>query len=328
MREILISIFPDWISNLTTACLAFFFLLLWHHGRQVLRDLIEVFATAETFYFVIFIAFILFGIRKDIPKFIKYAEGRIISWTSTKSIVHFVLTIIFEYAVDIILKYTTKGKKLSVAANLIIMCILIAALFVSYKIPIHEQEKAAREARELAEEKIRLQGEAMLAENMPRAQKGDPQAQCNLGFYFQEYAHDKGQALYWYTKAAENNFARAQYILGCNYSGKFGAYSPKIGMALAATDYAKAIYWHNRASENGDSDSDYELYRMYSEGIGVTRNYSTAYMHLFTVKLAENKKGKRFYHQRELDNISKYLTRSQIKAEQNKARIRFNRMKK
>ena len=328
MKDILIPLFPDWVSNVMTACLTFFFLLLWHYGRQVLRDLIEVFATPATLYFAIFIAFILFGIREHIPRLTIFIKSYIISYMSLKNLIYSLLAIMFEQIIDKILRRDIIGKKLTLVKILIIVSVLITTLFVSYKIPIYEKEKVIEEARKAKEEKVRLEAEAMLADNMPKANNGDARAQYNLGFYFNEYAHDKEQAFYWYRKSAENNFARSQFILGCHYSGKYGMYLPKVGAALVKEDYAKALYWHNRASENGYSDSDYELYCMYSEGIGVAINYRKAYMHLFTVKLSENKRGKRFYHQKELDKISKYLTKSQIRTEQKNAQKRFSRMKK
>lgn len=255
-----------------------------------------------------------------------------ISHISLRNISYCFIAIAFERVLDNAFKRYVAGRKLSLLKNCLIVFAVIAVLVVSREFAVYEKEKPLREAREAeerrkraSEEQTRLKANAMLAENMPLAQNGNAQAQYNLGFYFQEYAHDKKQAFHWFTKSAENNFAKSQYILGCHYSGKFGSYHPKFGAALVKTDYIKALYWHNKASENGYSESDYELYYMYFEGIGVKKNYPIAYTYLFTVKLCD---GKKFHHHRQLDKLSKYLTQSQIRTAQKKAHEKFNRIKR
>ena len=258
--------------------------------------------------------------------------GYIISHISLKNVMYYAIAIAFERILDGALRSSRAGKILSLLKSFVIALIVILVLVVSYEFAVYDKEELLRNSRKAEEEALRaskeqsrLKAEAMLTENLPKAKNEDAQAQYNLGFYYQEYEHDKGQAFYWYKKSAENNFAKSQYILGCHYSGKFGSYNSGFGAALVPTDYEKAVYWHKRASENGYSESDYELYRMYSEGIGVKKNYRTAYMYLFKVKLSE---GKSFHHQRELDSLSKKLTKSQIKTEQRNAQKKFNRTKR
>lgn len=401
IKDIWISLFPDWLSNVATAFWVGVFLFLWHHGREVLKDIKEVFASSRTFYFIISIIILLWLNREYIPTFTEFlkrnffqyfmkviewctamsilyiciyrkniisffiestflslvgiilmslivylcyrffvitGEGskqnilrNIILYISIKNVIYCVIAIIFEHMLNIAVKRGRALEKLNLTKSFFGLLGVITILVVSYKIAEYEREKPLYELRKteaakkaVALEKSRLKAKAMFAENMPLAKNGNAQAQYNLGFYFHEYEHDKRQALYWYTKSAENNFARSQYILGCHYSGKFGSYSPNAGVALVDVDYTQALYWHNKASENGYSASDYELYVMYCEGIGVEKNYIKAYMYLFIMKYTE---GTRFYHQRELDSLSRKLTKSQIITAKKKAQGRFHKTK-
>ena len=56
-----------------------------------------------------------------------------------------------------------------------------------------------------------------------------------------EVPQDFKQAVYWYTKAAEQGFANAQYRLGYMYD--YGDEIPQ--------DYKQAFFWYTKAAEQG-----------------------------------------------------------------------------
>jgi len=58
----------------------------------------------------------------------------------------------------------------------------------------------------------------------------------------QGVTRDYAQAMLWYRKAAEQNYADAQYCLGLMYY---------IGQGVAQ-DYAQAELWYRRAAEQGN----------------------------------------------------------------------------
>ncbi|KAI8373297.1 hypothetical protein BD560DRAFT_394557 [Blakeslea trispora] len=72
------------------------------------------------------------------------------------------------------------------------------------------------------------------------------------------------QALHWYTNAAEKDYARAQYTLGCFY---------EMGIPPVFTsDHALAFCWYKKAAENGHADAQSSLGHCYFNGIGVTKD--------------------------------------------------------
>jgi len=77
------------------------------------------------------------------------------------------------------------------------------------------------------------------------AEQGNAGAQYNLGLCYANggdgVPKDIEKAIYWYTKAAEQGFAEAQYMLACGYATGDGV--PK--------DMEKAIYWFTKAAEQG-----------------------------------------------------------------------------
>ena len=60
---------------------------------------------------------------------------------------------------------------------------------------------------------------------------------------------DYKQAVYWYSKAAEQGLAEAQYNLGlCYYEGKG-----------VPQDYKQAVYWLSKAAEQGLAEAQESL---------------------------------------------------------------------
>jgi hypothetical protein len=97
----------------------------------------------------------------------------------------------------------------------------------------------------------------------PKANQGDADAQFNLAlFYFQGTGtpQDTKQAVYWYTKAAEQGHVNAQYYLGNIYNEGNGEEAPR--------DCKQAIYWLTKAAEQGHVLAQYCLGKMYHYGDG------------------------------------------------------------
>jgi TPR repeat protein len=96
-----------------------------------------------------------------------------------------------------------------------------------------------------------------------KANQGDVQAQFKLGEYHStrgEYPGDFREALKWYTKAAEQGHAGAQYAIGAHYDFPK---DPKIILAPM---------WYRKAAEQGHIDAQFSLGRCYEEGRGVKKD--------------------------------------------------------
>ncbi len=138
-----------------------------------------------------------------------------------------------------------------------------------------------------------------LAELTKRAERGDAEAQCELGINYYVgnlVPQDYKQAEKWWRKAveqgnasakrqldtyietvelekkkaesyrirAEQGDAEAQFQLGCIY---------QMGVLK---DYTKSAEWHHRAAEQGYLGSQYSLGELYYEGKGVAQDYQLA----------------------------------------------------
>ena len=99
------------------------------------------------------------------------------------------------------------------------------------------------------------------------AEQGFAEAQYNLGVCYengQGVAQNYAEAVQWYRKAAEQGDANAQYNLGVCYENGQGV----------AQDYAEAVQWYRKAAEQGDADAQYNLTRCYQNGYGVPQKYA------------------------------------------------------
>jgi hypothetical protein len=85
------------------------------------------------------------------------------------------------------------------------------------------------------------------------AKNGDPQMQFNLAvcYFSGNYGVEKDlvEAIYWFTEAANNGLARAQYNLGYFYMNGIGV----------NIDEAKAIEWYIKAAEQENMLAQYNL---------------------------------------------------------------------
>ena len=100
-----------------------------------------------------------------------------------------------------------------------------------------------------------------------RANRGDAEAQLNLGFLYangQGVPQDYAMARQWWEKAASQSNAQAQTNLGALYANGQGV----------PQDYAMARQWYEKATSQGDVLAQYNLGTMYREGQGVPQDYA------------------------------------------------------
>ncbi len=83
---------------------------------------------------------------------------------------------------------------------------------------------------------------------LPKAKKGDPEAQVNIAFMYYCGMHvkqDFTKAAEWYTKAAERNHPNAQFSLATLYENGEGV----------EQDFEEAYFWYSLAEGQGDKDA-------------------------------------------------------------------------
>jgi hypothetical protein len=100
---------------------------------------------------------------------------------------------------------------------------------------------------------------------LPLAQGGDATAQFNLGVMYdqgQGVPRDDQQALYWYRKAADQDFVEAQFNIGIMYA--IGQGMPK--------DFKQAADWYRKAAIQGYVEASRALANLYLFGQGVPRS--------------------------------------------------------
>ena len=98
-----------------------------------------------------------------------------------------------------------------------------------------------------------------------KAEKGDAEAQFNLGFCYDDgrgVAKDSKEAVKWYRKAAEQDYAPAQFNLGYCYANGQG-----IGK-----DKAEAVKWFRKAAEQNYAPAQSNLGYCYDNGRGVEKD--------------------------------------------------------
>jgi TPR repeat protein len=137
-----------------------------------------------------------------------------------------------------------------------------------------------------------------------RAAAGDVIAQFSLGALLYYGNDDMAQGIDWFRKAADQNYAPAEFQMGQLYEFGFGV-AQDDQQALAwyrkaaehgsaagqravgdfyqkgrgvAADAAEAARWYRRGADGDDIRAQYQLGRLYFDGIGVTRDYVSAYV--------------------------------------------------
>lgn len=109
-----------------------------------------------------------------------------------------------------------------------------------------------------------------LAQWLPDAERGDPNAQYNVGLVYSSGGNgverDYGKAAEWYRKSAAQGVATAQFNLGLLYDSGLGV----------TKDPAEAAAWYRKAAEQGLPDAALNLGVLYDEGAGVERSAEEA----------------------------------------------------
>ncbi len=98
------------------------------------------------------------------------------------------------------------------------------------------------------------------------AQKGNPDAQCDLGICYNfgfGIEQNYSEAVHWYRKAAEQGNASAQLNLGNRYANGDGV----------EQNYSEAVRWYRKAAEQGEAGAQYNLGLFY---YNIEQNYSEA----------------------------------------------------
>lgn len=109
-----------------------------------------------------------------------------------------------------------------------------------------------------------------LREFRPLAERGNAQAQYNLGYRYhigQGVTHDNKEAWKWFRKSAEQGYAKAQAMLGVMYQ-------------YLAEDAKEAVKWYRKSAEQGHAEAQELLGQMYADGLGVTQDNIYAHMWL------------------------------------------------
>ena len=110
---------------------------------------------------------------------------------------------------------------------------------------------------------------AQIADFTAKAEKGDAQAQRNLGAAYAKgdgVKQDYHQAAEWYQKAAQQGDAQAQLAMGELCEAGQGV----------KRDAAQAATWYRRAAEQGLAGAQYDLAALYAVGTGVPLNNAEA----------------------------------------------------
>jgi len=110
----------------------------------------------------------------------------------------------------------------------------------------------------------------LLADVRAKAEKGDAQSQYELGSAFSfgdiGVAKDEAEAVKWYRKAAEQNYATAQVSLGVCYQYGQGV----------AKDEAQAVKWYRKAVQQNLALAQASLGVCYQNGQGVAKDEAEA----------------------------------------------------
>ncbi len=110
-----------------------------------------------------------------------------------------------------------------------------------------------------------LDGETITAKKEDELSK-TPEGQCILGCAYYHGKSGKKQdydmAMHYFRRAADQNHAKAQYMLGLCYENGNGT----------AKKTAKAVEWFGKAADGGNIDSQLVIASYYEKGYGVNKN--------------------------------------------------------
>lgn len=114
--------------------------------------------------------------------------------------------------------------------------------------PVHAQ----------VEDTTKTKAETSVASNRERAERGDAEAQDNLGWSFyagEGVSKDEDEAVKWFRKAAEQGNVRAQWHLGHVY---------RFGTGAGIKDVNEGLKWWHKAAEGGEARAQWVLGAIYS----------------------------------------------------------------
>lgn len=98
------------------------------------------------------------------------------------------------------------------------------------------------------------------------SKRGFPEAQNELGRWYDRgvwlHTSNQREAVIWYSKAADKNYAKAQYNLGLLLSEQ--------------KDYQHAAHWYLRAANQNFPQAQNNIAVMYKQGLGVSQNLQMA----------------------------------------------------
>lgn len=149
-----------------------------------------------------------------------------------------------------------------------------------------------------------------------RAEKGDAEAQLNLGLIHARgdgVPADMDVAVKWFRKAAGQGNSYAQFNLGVAYFNGTGA--PK--------DSVEAVKWYRLAAEQREAFSHFLIGKHYFEGNGVTKDYVEAHAWTEVAAAMGQKLAKEL-----LPLIEYHMTREQMAEAAKLAKERFEKINK
>ena len=162
------------------------------------------------------------------------------------------------------------------------------------------------------------EGVAAFQLSQSKANQGGADAQFNLALQYHHGAgtpEDTKQAVYWYTKAAEQGHVNAQYNLGRLY--RFG------GGDEVPQDFKQSVYWLTKAAEQGHVNAQYRLGNMYQYGDEVPQDYQQAFS--WYTKAAEQD---HYFAKKNRDKMLEMMSQSQEEQKEKAGQAAITRMEK
>lgn len=153
------------------------------------------------------------------------------------------------------------------------------------------------------------------------ARQGNATAQFNIGvMYFHQKGvmRDYGKSLKWFSKAADQGYANAQFSLGKML--RLGRDVPQ--------DNAEAVRWYRMAAEQGHGDAQVSLGFMYNDGRGVKQDLIRAYKWINLYGLFSPRAGAQDQSVRDVEELARQMTPSQITEAQKLVRDWLDKHKK
>ena len=115
-----------------------------------------------------------------------------------------------------------------------------------------------------------------------RAERGEAEAQYNLGWYTFKSAtmpQDQERARMWFEKSASQGVMEAQFALATMLEKGLGVPAPQV---------PQAIYWYQQAAEAGLARAQYNLGATYAQGFDLERDDEKAYFWFFLAAVQNN----------------------------------------